>query len=303
MGSRGLVAGQVQSGKTGNYTGLIAKALDSGYKLIVVLAGVHNSLRSQTQARIDEGILGFDTRNALRFDQTDGNRIGVGQLAGPCLHVSSFTSSSDKGDFNLSVAQDIGVAVGGEDPDHPGRQEEQVDPRQPLQVVDRIWKGHDPDTGKFIVRGVPVLVIDDEADHASVNTKFQSGGRDEVDPSAINGLIRKFLTPSSSPPTSPTPRPRSRTSSSSPTRSTQRRSRTCSPQLHHQPSRAEHLHRPRAGLRAGRERQTRLEEVEAARRSCATVGTTTTGCPTSTRRATPLGDELPDSLGRRSSSS
>ena len=59
---RGLVAGQVQSGKTGNYTGLIAKAIDNGYKLVVVLAGVHNSLRSQTQARIDEGILGFDTR-------------------------------------------------------------------------------------------------------------------------------------------------------------------------------------------------------------------------------------------------
>jgi len=54
---RDIVSGQVQSGKTANYTGLIAKALDSGYKLVVVLAGIHNSLRSQTQARIDAGIL------------------------------------------------------------------------------------------------------------------------------------------------------------------------------------------------------------------------------------------------------
>jgi RecG-like helicase len=54
---RGMVVGQVQSGKTANYTGLICKAADAGYRLIVVLAGSHNSLRSQTQARLDEGFL------------------------------------------------------------------------------------------------------------------------------------------------------------------------------------------------------------------------------------------------------
>src|SRR5436190_988728 len=59
---RGLVVGQVQSGKTSNYTGLICKAADSGYKLIIVLAGIHNSLRSQTQLRLDEGFLGYDTQ-------------------------------------------------------------------------------------------------------------------------------------------------------------------------------------------------------------------------------------------------
>ena len=59
---RGMVVGQVQSGKTSNYTGLICKAADAGYKLIIVLAGMHKSLRSQTQIRLDEGFLGFDTR-------------------------------------------------------------------------------------------------------------------------------------------------------------------------------------------------------------------------------------------------
>ncbi len=86
-----MVVGQVQSGKTANYTGLICKAADAGYRLIVVLAGIHNSLRSQTQLRLDEGFLGFDTqqRAILRADATAGSASGgspvrellAGQLA------------------------------------------------------------------------------------------------------------------------------------------------------------------------------------------------------------------------------
>ena len=66
----GLVVGQVQSGKTSNYTGLICKAADAGYKLIIVLAGIHNNLRSQTQLRLDEGFLGFDTQHERAFRKT-----------------------------------------------------------------------------------------------------------------------------------------------------------------------------------------------------------------------------------------
>ena len=54
---RGMVVGDVQSGKTANYVGLAAKALDSGYKMIIVLAGIHNALRSQTQLRLEQSIL------------------------------------------------------------------------------------------------------------------------------------------------------------------------------------------------------------------------------------------------------
>ena len=57
---RGMVMGSVQSGKTANYTALITKAADAGYKLFIVLAGVHNSLRSQTQSRLNEEFLGYD---------------------------------------------------------------------------------------------------------------------------------------------------------------------------------------------------------------------------------------------------
>jgi hypothetical protein len=55
---RGLVIGHVQSGKTANYTGLIARAADAGYKFIIVIAGIHNNLRKQTQERIDEAFIG-----------------------------------------------------------------------------------------------------------------------------------------------------------------------------------------------------------------------------------------------------
>ncbi|NBT59903.1 hypothetical protein EBT16_14095 [bacterium] len=37
----GLVLGYVQSGKTANFSAVIAKAADAGYKMVVVLAGVY----------------------------------------------------------------------------------------------------------------------------------------------------------------------------------------------------------------------------------------------------------------------
>jgi hypothetical protein len=48
----GLVVGFVQSGKTTNFTAVVAKAADRGYKLFIVLSGIHNTLRRQTQLRL-----------------------------------------------------------------------------------------------------------------------------------------------------------------------------------------------------------------------------------------------------------
>lgn len=76
---RGMVVGHVQSGKTANYTGLICKAADAGYRLIVVIAGIHNNLRNQTQARIDEGFIGRDTGRLAHANQAKRQKIiGVG---------------------------------------------------------------------------------------------------------------------------------------------------------------------------------------------------------------------------------
>ena len=79
---RGLVVGDVQSGKTVNYTGLICKAVDAGYPLVIVLAGVHNSLRSQTQLRLDEGFLGFRHADSICLPRQKNQRIGAGALPG-----------------------------------------------------------------------------------------------------------------------------------------------------------------------------------------------------------------------------
>lgn len=60
---RGLVIGDVQSGKTSTYSGLICKAADSGYRVVILLTGVTETLRKQTQERMDEGIIGISTQS------------------------------------------------------------------------------------------------------------------------------------------------------------------------------------------------------------------------------------------------
>ena len=62
---RGMVVGQVQSGKTANYIGVACKAADCGYRLIVIMAGMLNALRNQTQRRVDEGFIGKATAGRL----------------------------------------------------------------------------------------------------------------------------------------------------------------------------------------------------------------------------------------------
>ena len=104
---RGLVVGHVQSGKTANYTGLICKAADAGYRIIIVLAGTHNNLRSQTQIRLEEGFLGYETsdRNGV------AGYIGVGEHgADSDINPNCATNRSDDGDFNTRVAKHLAIS-------------------------------------------------------------------------------------------------------------------------------------------------------------------------------------------------
>ena len=193
---RGMVVGQVQSGKTSNYTSLICKAADVGYKLIVVLAGIHNSLRSQTQLRLDEGFLGFDTQQRCFYDPNN-IRLGVGRLRGAKLyHVHSLTNSSDRGDFNLKVAQQANVMIGGADPVLLVVKKNASVLKNCLKWA-TILQSNSRGNSKSQVLGVPLLLIDDEADNASINTNpdlDENGNLDpEMDPSRINGLIRRLL--------------------------------------------------------------------------------------------------------------
>uniref|UniRef100_A0A831XEC5 Endonuclease n=1 Tax=Geobacter metallireducens TaxID=28232 RepID=A0A831XEC5_GEOME len=192
---RGLVVGHVQSGKTGNYTGLICKAADAGYKIIVVLAGLHNNLRSQTQMRLDEGFLGYETKP----NPDDMTVTGVGEIDGdPSIRPNFATNRSESGDFNTRVVQHLGIS--------PEQRPWLFVVKKNKTVLDRLlrWiKNHvanavDPETGRKIVTHLPLLLVDDEADHASVDTGeqvFDADGRPDEDhqPTAINRLIRRIL--------------------------------------------------------------------------------------------------------------
>jgi Z1 domain len=187
----GLVVGKVQSGKTGNYIGLICKAADAGYKLIVVLAGIDNGLRSQTQLRVDEGFVGFDTQYQQRYDDDRGTSyFGVGAMPGaPRLKVASLTNSAETGDFKRTVAMSTNIPIG----DYPVVLV--IKKHRSILRYLRNWivevEGERAGPGeKKIVRNIPLLVIDDEADNASLNVAVVD---EDTRPSSINAGIRELL--------------------------------------------------------------------------------------------------------------
>lgn len=171
---RGLVIGDVQSGKTATYTGLICKAADAGYKVVILLAGITESLRQQTQERIDEGIVG----SSLKLDGKREIRKNVG--VGLPIRATSFTScvndfvgNCDKITMSLNAHKSLVLFV----------------IKKNVSVLRKLhdWleeQNIDPITGYI---DVPMLLIDDEADNASVNTK-----KDETDPTQTNKLIRQI---------------------------------------------------------------------------------------------------------------
>ena len=184
---RGMVVGEVQSGKTSSYIELICKAADAGYKFIVVLTGTTNSLRAQTQLRFDEGFLGWDTRLNLALDARN-KRVGVGTLRGePLLRAIPSTNAEERGDFNLRIANQFNVRLGGDPVIMVVKKNGSV-----LRNLTRWARSLSPlGTGEKIP-DTPILVIDDEADFASVNTRPSSPGDDD-DPTVINGRIRELL--------------------------------------------------------------------------------------------------------------
>ena len=188
---RGMVVGSVQSGKTANYTGLICKAVDAGYRLIIILAGIHSNLRAQTQLRLDEGVLGFDTQKSRKLN-ADNRWVGVGKLPGDRLVIHSLTSSAENGDFNKTVAEQIGVMLGG-DPVVLVIKKNSRLLGNLIKWVLHVAGSDDVVTGKRVVRGVPLLLIDDEADNASINTKAKPGIDEGENVTAINGKIRTLL--------------------------------------------------------------------------------------------------------------
>lgn len=179
---RGMVVGNVQSGKTANYVGLMNKATDAGYKLIIVIAGIHNTLRKQTQARVDEGYIG---RNSSEFIQLNKEKkIGVGKYE--CkTEIYPYTSAAQNGDFKRQGVTTVrNVPIGGQSPTVLVIKKNKIILENLILWLNEFAIDINGDRK---ILNVPLLVIDDEADNASVNSGT------ELDVRAINRLIRVLL--------------------------------------------------------------------------------------------------------------
>ncbi|WP_373802400.1 Z1 domain-containing protein [Bacteroides heparinolyticus] len=174
---RGLVIGDVQSGKTATYSGLICKAADAGYKVVILLAGITESLRQQTQERIDESIVGITKKKMGK--QVITETVGVGKdnkgirATSFTSCVKDFTGDHDKITMSLDSQKSLVLFV----------------IKKNVSVLRKLhdWlKDQNLDPIKRCI-DIPMLIIDDEADNASVNTK-----KDETDPTKTNKLIRQI---------------------------------------------------------------------------------------------------------------
>lgn len=191
----GMVFGYVQSGKTAHYIGMINKGYDAGYRIVIVLSGIHNSLRSQTQSRIDEEVLGYETSLENIGDMTrKRNVIGVG--IDPHYQVEtvvqSITTRDEKGDVNKKTE---GVSMM-----PPFLIVTKKNASVLKKIIQFFQKNHCAEVingKKKIPAKFPALIIDDEADQASINTNLsydeQGNVLEEYNPTTINGLIRELL--------------------------------------------------------------------------------------------------------------
>jgi hypothetical protein len=167
---KGLVVGYVQSGKTANFTALIAKAVDAGYKFIVVLAGIHDILRRQTQLRLDKELTGI---NDLHLEESFVEepseskrwyRLTTYYTDFAPASRDPFVSLCERSTPTLAVIKKNCTVL--------------------KKLIHYIRRSNDDARHKM-----PLLIIDDEADQASIDTKYLR----DVEPSRTNDRIRTLL--------------------------------------------------------------------------------------------------------------
>lgn len=149
----GLVLGYVQSGKTTNFTAVIAKAADAGYRMFIVLSGIHDALRQQTQDRLNEQLWEQNSNIWHRLTDEEDFR--------PTANVDALLSTQRQ--CVLAVVKKNGSR---------------------LRALRKWLFSARPE----VLAACPVLIIDDEADQATVNT-----AKPDRQPSRINGLIRDIV--------------------------------------------------------------------------------------------------------------
>ena len=173
---RGLLMGEVQSGKTATYLGILNKALDYGYRVIIVIGGHTENLRQQTQTRFDTDLLGIDSETwedgisnaAIRY-------VGVGKISGLRSHLMTTV----RHDFSKSKRGSSITWVEGEIPTVF------ITKKTPslLNNIRTYIKSQAPG-GRL---DIPLIVVDDESDWGSPNTRAKD------DPTSVNRAIRALL--------------------------------------------------------------------------------------------------------------
>ncbi|WP_052414092.1 Z1 domain-containing protein [Streptomyces glaucescens] len=205
--SKGLVVGYVQSGKTANFTGVIAKAVDAGYRLVIVLGGTLNMLRAQTQRRLDMELVGRENilRGASEYESDYANDPAWNQGR----FVSFGSLPSTRGGFDI-------VRLTTRDDDYKSLLQgitalefEKQEPALPLHDARNLHRSmarlmvvkknksvltklvKDLRKIKTPLAEIPVLIIDDESDEASVNTTNLA--KPDAERTAINQKISELL--------------------------------------------------------------------------------------------------------------
>ncbi|MFV0228568.1 Z1 domain-containing protein [Empedobacter falsenii] len=184
---KGLVIGYVQSGKTANFTHLISKAASIGYRFVIVLAGMTDTLRLQTQFRLDKELIGVNG-SAIPNLKTIKWLKGEDKFI-PLTHLPDKNVKKDNGDFvppvknfsdHFNNTTDVTIAV--------IKKLARNSPDRFLSVIGNLinWinNAYDKDT----IKSVPVLIIDDEADQASIDANDV-----DADPTVINHAIRQLI--------------------------------------------------------------------------------------------------------------
>ena len=217
--SKGLVVGYVQSGKTANITGVLARAIDAGYRLLIVMTGTIDLLREQTQRRIDMELVGIEnilrgvdpndpeTMSSIDYqDDPDWGRfISHGLLPSSqnrpdVIRLTNHRFAGRTGDYRSLLAGITALEFEKYDNTLPLNDRRNLDHcsarlvvvKKNASVLRRLVR--DLKSIKPKLAEIPALLIDDESDHASVNTSNPSRWRQgRPNRTAINGLISELL--------------------------------------------------------------------------------------------------------------
>lgn len=184
---KGLVVGYVQSGKTANFTALISKAADAGYKFIIVLSGIHSVLRRQTQIRLDKELTGMndlgidepfipEPSDAKRWNRITTARVRTSQSANGLIRINDLgefaTVNVDPFDSLCNRATPTIAII-----------------KKNVKVLDKLIE-YITNSNERNRANMPVLIIDDEADQASVDGNANDP---DSDPTKTNDGIRRIL--------------------------------------------------------------------------------------------------------------